>query len=88
MAKQTAKLVTVRVQISPKLHKKLKGDAKRFNLSLNSTMTHLLKEDFKSHVPPNLARLSGPTWGTGESALEQLLRVNLREEASAGRLMK
>ena len=88
MAKQTAKRVSIQVRISAKLHRKLKVDAKRHNMSLNSTMAHLLQEEFKSHIPTNLARLSGPTWGTGESALEQLLRVNLREEASAGRLMK
>lgn len=82
----TPKLVTVRIQISPKLHKKLKGDAKRFNLSMNNTITHLLKEDFKSRIPSSLAHISGPTWGSGASALEQLLRMKIREEAMAGHM--
>ena len=80
MTKPLAKFVSIQVRISPKLHKKLKGDARRHNMSLNSTMAHLLQEQFKSRIPSNFAHLSGPTWGTGKSALEQLLRLRIREE--------
>ncbi len=58
------KPVSIKVRISPALHKKLKRDAKQHNKSLNGTMAHLLEEPFKSRIPTNFAndRTCGPKW--------------------------